>query len=53
MDNNILIFGGLALAGFLIWRLVSRQGGPDREFMKYYEEVLSSDKYKVRRRNED
>jgi len=53
MDNNILIFGGLAILGYLLWRLAGRLGGPDREFLKYYEEILNSDKYKVRRRNED
>lgn len=53
MDNSMLIFGGLALAGFLIWRFASRAGGPNKEFLKYYEEILTSDKYKVRRRNEE
>lgn len=53
METNMLIFGGLALAGFLVWWLVSKAGGPNKEFLKYYEEVLNSDKYKVRRRNEE
>jgi len=53
MISNIFIFGGLAIAGYLIWRLASRLGGPNKEFLKHYEEILNSDKYKVRRRNED
>jgi hypothetical protein len=53
MDKIILIFGGLAIIGYLIWRLAGRFGGPNKEFLKYYEEILNSDKYKVRRRNED
>jgi hypothetical protein len=53
MDKTILILGAaavLGLIGYVIYRMSNR---PNEEFFRYYEEVLSSDKYRVKGKYED
>ena len=50
MDFTIIIITGLGLVGYVIYRFATR---PNLEFIKYYQEIISSDQYKVKGKYED
>jgi hypothetical protein len=54
MDTNLLFLGIIAFAGYLLYKFFHRLfNRPNREFWKYYREVLNSSKYKVKGHFED
>jgi hypothetical protein len=50
MDFTIAIIAGVALVGYVIYRFATR---PDLEFIRYYQDIISSDQYKVKGKYED
>jgi hypothetical protein len=53
MDKTILICGAAAILGFIGYIIYRFTNKPNEEFFRYYEEVLSSDKYRVKGKYED
>jgi hypothetical protein len=53
MDKTIIIFGAAAILGCIGYILYRMSNRPNQEFFRYYDEVLSSDKYRVKGKYED
>jgi len=54
MDTKILIYLGVAFGLYIVFRILNRLlNRPNREFWRYYKEILTSSKYKVKGQFED